>query len=223
MSEQRREPPRSWLLDKPLTGFALPTGRLGSLQGWLMGRLNGDEQSEASTLLAARPGEHVLEVGFGPGVLVERTLAAGARVTGVDPSPQMTAQARRRNSAAVEDGRADLRVGTAERTGLPDAAFDAVVSVNNVPMWSDLDAGMRELHRVLRPGGRAVVTWHGGDRPRFVARRILLTDDVLERVVASMRAAFGAAELHRGERLVAMLAHRAPAEPDRAPRPAEPD
>ncbi len=210
MSEHTGEPPRSWLLDKPLTGFALPSGRLGSLQGLLMSRLNGDEQDEASTLLAARPGEHVLEVGFGPGTLVERVLAAGARVTGVDPSPQMAAQARRRNAAAVEAARADLRVGTAERTGLPDATFDAVVSVNNVPMWSDLDAGMRELHRVLRPGGRAVVAWHGGARPRFVARRMVLPDDVLDRIVASMRVAFGAAELHQGDRLVAMLAHRAP-------------
>ncbi|SFH57883.1 Methyltransferase domain-containing protein [Actinopolymorpha cephalotaxi] len=215
MSEQHTpEAPRSWLLDRPLRGFALPTGRIGSLQGRLMGLLNGDEQDEASTLLAARPGEHVLEVGFGPGVLVQRTLAAGARVTGVDPSPQMAAQARRRNATAVSAGRADLRVGTAERTGLPGAAFDAVVSVNNVPMWSDLDAGMRELHRVLRPGGRAVVTWHGGARPRFVARRMLLADDVLDRIVTSMRAAFGAAELHRGDRLVAMLAHRASGEPD---------
>ena len=46
--------------------------------------------------------------------------------------------------------RADLRLGTAARTGFADGEFDRVVSVHNVGFWPDLSAGLRELHRVTR-------------------------------------------------------------------------
>jgi SAM-dependent methyltransferase len=203
-------PPRSWLLDRPLTGFALPRGRLGSLLGRVMARLSRAEQREAFELLGVRPGERIMEAGYGPGVLVALLLDAGATVAGADPSPQMCALARCRNHAAVTEGRADLRVGTAERTGLSDAAFDAAVSVNNVPMWSDLAAGMRELRRVVRPGGRVLIIWHGGSRPEWAARRMTLGEEVLARILASMRATFGSAELHHGTRVVAFRATRGP-------------
>lgn len=208
--DRRPPPPRSWLLDRPLTGFALPHGRLGSLLGRVMAVLGGAEQRAVSKLLEVRPDERVLEVGYGPGVLLALLVGAGARVAGSDPSPPMCALARRRNHAAVEAGRADLRVGTAERTGFDEGAFDAAVSVNNVPMWSDLAAGMRELRRVVRPGGRVVVTWHGGSRPTRVGRRMTLDAQVLDRILTSMRDTFGTAELHHGTRVVAFRATRPP-------------
>jgi arsenite methyltransferase len=53
----------------------------------------------------------------------------------------------------------ELREGTAEDTGCPDASVDAVLSVNNVMLW-DRPAGFAELARVLRPDGRLVITVH---------------------------------------------------------------
>ncbi|MDP9398829.1 MAG: class I SAM-dependent methyltransferase [Actinomycetota bacterium] len=52
-----------------------------------------------------------------------------------------------------------MREGSAEHTGCPPASVDAVLSVNNVMLW-DRQAGFAELARVLRPGGRLVVTVH---------------------------------------------------------------
>ncbi|HEX8005629.1 MAG TPA: class I SAM-dependent methyltransferase, partial [Trebonia sp.] len=138
-----------------LRGFALPQGTLGRLGGLIMARGNQAANGEITGLLDIRAGDQVLEVGYGPGVLLrqlaEHTLAA--RVTGVDPSPVMRDMARRRCAAAIAVGRADPRLGTATRTGLPGAAFDHVVSVNNVLFWGDIPAGFAELRRVLRPGG----------------------------------------------------------------------
>ena len=107
---------------------------------------------------------------------------------------------------AVATGRAEVRGGSAEDTGCPDASFDVAVSVNNVPMWSDLDAGMRELRRVVRPGGRVVVSWHGGTRPGVAARSMVLGDETLDRILGSMRAAFGTGERYDGRRIVAFRA-----------------
>ena len=192
-------------MDRPLRGFALPRGRLAKLMGWVMGRGNLVEQRDVLEALAVRPGEHVLEVGHGPGALLALIRDAGATVAGVDPSPEMCKMTRRRLRSS-----SDIRVGTAEATGQPDAAFDAVVSVNNVPMWWDLDAGFAELHRVLRPGGRLLVAWHGGETPTGIARRLALPDHVLDQILERMRDVFGSGERRALRHVELFQATRAP-------------
>ena len=161
-------------MDNP---FALPTGRLGGLAGRIMLWVNN--QDDLLDLIDVQPADHVLEVGYGPGglirLLVERTDAASIR--GVDPSSVMCDQARRRNRKAVRAGRVRLDVGTADRTGLPDASVDRVVSVRNVAIWPDLEAGLRELRRVVRPGGTVVIAWHGGSKPSRVVEKMRLSED----------------------------------------------
>lgn len=142
--------PRSWLTGAPLTGFALPSGPLAWLQGWAL-LLNRPEQREVLQVVDPRPGQRVVEVGHGPGQLLAWMADRGAYVIGVEPSAAMTNQARHRLRSRLRSGQAELRAGTAEDTGLPDASVDTAVSVNNIPIWSDLDRGFQELFRVLRP------------------------------------------------------------------------
>jgi SAM-dependent methyltransferase len=98
--------------------------------------------------LAPQTGEHILDLGCGDGQLTQRIAATGARVVGVDASPEMVAAARQRRIAAQE--------ANAETLPLADATFDAVFS-NAVLHWvRDQDAMMAEVHRVLKPGGRFV-------------------------------------------------------------------
>jgi demethylmenaquinone methyltransferase/2-methoxy-6-polyprenyl-1,4-benzoquinol methylase len=95
-----------------------------------------------------RPGDEVLDACCGTGDLALAAKRAGGNVTGVDFSERMLVRARRK-SDGVEWVQADVT-----RLPFTDASFDAVTigfGIRNVP---DLDAGLAELARVLRPGGR---------------------------------------------------------------------
>lgn len=187
--EPRPSPRGSWMINQPLSGFALPQGRLGRFIGWLMTR-DLSEQQDVFDTLWLDPSQRVLEVGHGPGALLAMIADVGCEVIGVEPSAVMRDAARRRLREAIAAGRAGIREGTTERTGLADESIDVAVSVNNVAMWSDLDAGFQELHRVLRPGGRLVVAWHGGRRPTRIGRLLALSDDTLIHMLTRMRAVF---------------------------------
>lgn len=100
------------------------------------------------------PGATVLEVGCGRGVgtgLILDLFQAG-RVDAVDLDPGMVALARER--LASRGARVRLWAGDAARIDAPDGAYDAVFDfgiIHHVPAWRD---ALREVHRVLRPGGR---------------------------------------------------------------------
>ncbi|MEV4020313.1 class I SAM-dependent methyltransferase [Nonomuraea angiospora] len=168
---------QSWAYDKPIRSpFALPQGVLGRLAGRLMLWLN--DPSELTTLIGEQ--DCVLEVGCGPGGLLRHVQAE--RLCGIDPSPDMLRQAARHNRGRD----VELRLGTAENTGYPDDSFDVVVSVNNVAMWPDLEAGVNELRRVTRPGGRLLIAWHSAIGRSPIARKNALSEEKLGRIAHAL-------------------------------------
>jgi ubiquinone/menaquinone biosynthesis C-methylase UbiE len=127
--------------------------------------------------LELSPKDRVLEIGFGGGVALASLIEGAGFVGGVDRSRQMVELAKARFSQAVREGRADFREGSVESLPLETASFEKVCTVNTVYFWKTLDAGLAEIHRVLKPGGRAVVgflpkekmdAWHS--RPTFSPR-----------------------------------------------------
>ncbi|HEY3036442.1 MAG TPA: methyltransferase domain-containing protein [Streptosporangiaceae bacterium] len=190
--------------------FALPQGVAGSLAGRLMAWTNGTAQREAAAHLDLRPGQRVLEIGFGPGRLIRllSTASPAAAITGVDRSEVMLGQARRANRAAIRAGRVDLRLGQAEDLPFPDGSFDRVVAVHNLPLWTDRLAGLREVHRVLRDGGRIVVAWHGGAAPSRVKRHLVLPDRDLDRIRDDIARCFHDVRRHDHRHTVVFTASR---------------
>ncbi len=103
-------------------------------------------------LLAPQPGERILDLGCGDGVLTEALVKAGAEVIGVDASADMIQAARGRGlDARVMDGRALAF----------EAAFDAVFSNAALHWMTEPDAVLAGVARALRPGGRFVAECGG--------------------------------------------------------------
>ena len=102
----------------------------------------------------------VLEVGCGPGHLSIRLARDhGLEVTGLDLDPAMVERARV-NADRSADGRSrrpTFTVGDVASLSFPDGSFDLVVSTLSMHHWADPSAGMAEIARVLRPGGRSLV------------------------------------------------------------------
>lgn len=107
----------------------------------------------ALQLLAPQPGELILDLGCGDGVLTERIVAAGARVIGLDSSPEMVEAARARGiDAFVADAETLELDRQCERYGL----FDAVFSNAALHWMTDPDAVATGVYSMLKQGGRFV-------------------------------------------------------------------
>ena len=124
------------------------------------------------------PGERVLDVGCGGGldVFAAALLAGpGGRAVGLDLVPEMAAAAGRA-AEGWTGGHASFAAGAVESLPFPDGAFDLVLSNGVLNLVPDKDAAFREIHRVLRPGGR------------LAAADLLVTESVPPEVLASLDA-----------------------------------
>jgi SAM-dependent methyltransferase len=129
-------------------------------------------------------GAAVLDVATGPGepaLTVAASVGEEGRVVGVDVVPAMIAAARR-EAQQRGLGNASFRTASAEELPFEDASFDAVVSRFGVMFFPSPLAGIREMLRVLRPGGRlALAVWHHARENPFHS----LLADIVERFVPS--------------------------------------
>jgi ubiquinone/menaquinone biosynthesis C-methylase UbiE len=140
--------------------YRRPSGWLGEWIGMQMARDHRPENLWTVQVLNAQPDDQILEIGFGAGVAIQelaRIVRQGS-ISGVDFSRTMLAAARRRNAAAVRAGKVKLYDGVADDLPFESETFDKVFSIHSVYFWPDALAALREIRRVLKPGGILVLT-----------------------------------------------------------------
>ncbi len=122
----------------------------------------------------------LLEVGCGPGVMLPDLLAMGFDVRAIDVSREMIRRAEQRLGAHPLAGRCHLAVGDVERLEFGEGAFDVVLAMGVLEYLPAPDAALREMVRVLKPGGRLVLsvpnraaTYHVASSAYLAARRLV--------------------------------------------------
>jgi ubiquinone/menaquinone biosynthesis C-methylase UbiE len=127
--------------------------RWSSFKVWLFSLFNKTPESnlEAVDRMALGPDDRFLDLGCGLGAALERAVATGASVAGIDPSPSMVER------AAERVPQADVRLGSAESNPFEDDRFTAALSVSTYHHWAETVTGLRETRRVLAPGGRLLI------------------------------------------------------------------
>lgn len=110
-------------------------------------------------LAKPQPGEHVLDMACGTGIVARHLapiIGKKGKIVGVDISPSMLQVAQ---TIAKKQGlEAEWIEAKGENTGLPDHSFDLIICQQGLQFFSDRKAGVKEMLRVLKPRGRAVVS-----------------------------------------------------------------
>lgn len=146
-----------------------PSGLIGRLfTSRMLNKMNAPINRLTLESLELEPNDEVLEVGFGGGDLIARMaqVVVEGHIAGVDFSPEMVARGKRRLGKLVRAGRVELQVASAEALPYEAPVFDKACTVNAIYFWPDPIQPLKEFHRVLRDGGRLVVSFSPGSTLR---------------------------------------------------------
>lgn len=152
-----------------------PTGWLGRIVLWSMNRRHSELTDWGLQHLSIRDDDAILDVGCGGGRTVAKLalLAPRGRVYGIDHAPASVAAARKVNRSMVDAGRVNIQEASVAALPFADGTFDVVTAIETHFWWQDLNGGMREAWRVLKPGGRMAVIaefYNGGRHARYADR-----------------------------------------------------
>jgi ubiquinone/menaquinone biosynthesis C-methylase UbiE len=147
-----------------ITFFGVPSGPIGRLGARLMVKSHLFYRAMAAEL-ALQPDDDLLDVGCGSGGLLVEHASHVRHIAGLDASKIQVGMARRRLAERIAAGTAEIVLGDAAVLPWEDGRFSVVTSLNTLKFVPDPEGTLREMCRVLRPGGRAVVTMGENTKP----------------------------------------------------------
>ena len=152
-----------------------PRGWFGRFVLWSMNRRHSSVTDWGLQHVTIGRRDDVLDVGCGGGRTVSKLAAAASEGTvhGIDYSSESVAAAKRLNRHLIDSGRVVIQEASVLALPFPDNSFDLVTGVETHFWWQDLSAGMREVYRVLKPGGRLAIIvefYNGGKHAKYADR-----------------------------------------------------
>lgn len=136
-----------------------PRGWLGRFVLWNMNSRHSKVTDWGMAHVSVERHYTILDVGCGGGRTVSKlaAMAAQGKVYGVDFSEASVAASKRTNARWIEMGRVEIRHGSVSQLPFPDGMFDLITAVETHFWWPNLPGDMREVFRVLKPGGMLIL------------------------------------------------------------------
>jgi ubiquinone/menaquinone biosynthesis C-methylase UbiE len=136
-----------------------PKGWLGRFLLWTMNVRHSKVADWGLQHVSVGKRDTILDVGCGGGNAIRKlaAMATEGRVYGIDHSEGCVVVARKHNKREVATGRVDIRQASVSHLPFPDNMFDLCTAVETHFFWPDLCADMREVLRILKPGGKLLV------------------------------------------------------------------
>lgn len=147
-----------------------PHGKLANYVGEQMNLGNRDLYEFMLKNIDIKNGERVLEIGYGNGHFYKEIFekSPDAEISGIDLSQIMHKEAVITNKELIEAGKLDLHHGTSDRIPYQDNIFDKVFCLNVVYFWDKPEDHLKEILRVLKPGG----TFYSGNRTKETMKQM---------------------------------------------------
>lgn len=138
--------------------FGVPSGLIGQVGARMMASMKGRFYRSMAAELELQADDELLDVGCGSAKFFVDHAAHVRYVAGLDASELQVEMARRRLAERIALGTAEIALGDAADLPWEDDRFSVVTSLDALKFMPDPRAALREMRRVLRPGGRAVIT-----------------------------------------------------------------
>jgi ubiquinone/menaquinone biosynthesis C-methylase UbiE len=143
----------------PANRYSKPTGWLGRFTLWRMNSSHSKLTDWGLAHISIQKHYTILDVGCGGGRTVSKlaAMATQGKIYGVDYSEESVAATKSMNAQSIAAGRVEVRHGSVSQLPFSDGMFDLVTAVETHFWWPDLPGDMREVFRVVKPGGTFII------------------------------------------------------------------
>ncbi len=140
-----------------MSQFAKPTGFFGKILAKGMAWGHKDFYKNTAKVLNLTRDDTYLEIGFGSGLFIKKYVSHVSKIAGLDYSEDMVKLANDINKMLVESGKAEFKQGDVSSIPWDNTEFSIVVAIETFFFWSEPEKSLKEIYRVLKPGGRLVI------------------------------------------------------------------
>ena len=136
-----------------------PSGFLGKLVAKMMEFRNRNSYREIIGKLSPQKGEHILEIGYGPGLGIYQIAASfpDCKISGIDYSELMYQKASMRNKKFIDKGKVHLQYGDVLTLDQGNDKFDKIFCVNVIYFWNDLNQAFNRIYNMLGEKGQFLI------------------------------------------------------------------